>query len=371
MSLYRRLARPLLFRGDAETLHDRAIRTAELTARSALACRIVAALEAPPSDPRLATGIGGLRFAHPIGLAAGFDKNGRATPFWAALGFSHVEIGSVSAEPSMGNPKPRLFRIPEDKAIVVHYGLPNEGCDRVAARLETVHLNVPLGINIVNTNRGPEAEPASDEEVIGDYVRSIRRLEPCADYLVLNMSCPNTRDGRAFCSGSVRLASLLGAVADLRPARPVFLKVAPFAGAAEIETFLEVVERFQFVTGFAVNLPPGKPTALKCPPELLARMPGAVSGRPSEAIVNQTISEIYSRMDRLRYQIIGAGGVFSAEDAYRKLLCGASMVQLLTGMVYEGPGIVRGICAGLGALLERDGFKNVSEAVGTAVPGTL
>lgn len=365
MSLYRSLARPLLFRGNPEAMHDRAIRTAELASRSRLLCSAVAAWEAPGNDDRLATEIAGLRFPHPVGLAAGFDKNGRATPFWAALGFSHVEIGSVSAEPSAGNPKPRLFRISEDEGIVVHYGLPNEGCERVAARLEPVHLNVPLGLNIVNTNRGPEAELSSDDEVIGDYVRSIRRLQPHADYLVLNMSCPNTRDGRAFCSGSARLASLLGAVQDLHPARPLFLKVAPFAGPGEIEAFLEVVERFPFVTGFAVNLPPGKPPGLKSAAELLARMPGAVSGKPAEVLVNQTISELYLRMDRRRYRIIGAGGVFSAEDAYRKIRCGASVVQLLTALVYEGPGIVRRICGGLGALLERDGFRHVSEAVGT------
>jgi dihydroorotate dehydrogenase len=365
MSLYRTLARPLLFRTDPEAMHDRAIRAAERAGRSRFVCSAVSACEAPAHDHRLATEIAGLRFSHPIGLAAGFDKSGRATPFWSALGFSHVEIGSVSADPSAGNPKPRLFRIPADEGIVVHYGLPNEGCDRVAARLESVHLNVPLGINIVNTNRGPDAPLSPDDEVIADYVRSIRRLQPCAGYLVLNMSCPNTRDGRAFCSESARLASLLGAVQDLHPALPLFLKVAPFAGPNEIEAFLEVVDRFPFVTGFAVNLPPGKPPGLKSPAELLARMPGAVSGKPSEVLVNQTIRDLYLRMDRHRYRIIGAGGVFSAADAYRKIRCGASLVQLLTALVYEGPGIVRRICAGLGALLERDGFRHVSDAVGT------
>ena len=363
VSVYR-LIRPVLFRTDAERMHDRAIRAAERAGQMPWVCSAVAAWEMPAQDERLTTEIGALRFAHPLGLAAGFDKSGRATPFWAALGFSHVEIGSVSAEASTGNPKPRLFRIPDDGAIVVNYGLPNEGCERVAARLEHVHLGVPLGVNIVNTNRGPQAEPSPDDEVIDDYVRSVRRLESCADYLVLNLSCPNTREGRTFCSGTPRLAALLSAVGELHPSRPLFLKVAPFPNPAEVEAFLLVVEGFPFVSGFSVNLPSGKPAGLKTSPDTLANMPGAVSGKPAEAAANRTIGELFRRMDRRRYRIIGSGGVFTAEDAYRKIRCGASLVQLLTALVYEGPGVVSSICSGLAALLERDGYRNVMEAVG-------
>jgi len=366
MGFYSRIARPALFHADPERIHDRAIRAAERASSSSLLCGAISAWEAPARDEHLITEIAGLHFAHPIGLAAGFDKSGRAAPFWAALGFGHVEIGSVSAEPSQGNPKPRLFRIPADQGIVVNYGLPNEGCERVAARLEQVRLPVPLGINIVNTNRGPQAEPSPDDAVIADYVCSVRRLEAPADYLVLNLSCPNTREGRAFCSGTPRLGALLSAVGELRPKRPLFLKVAPFPNPSEIDAFLSVVEPFSFVNGFSINLPSGKPPGLKTSADALAVMPGAVSGKPSEPAANRTIREFYRRMDRGRYRIIGSGGVFTAEDAYTKIRCGASLVQLLTALVYEGPGVVRGICADLAALLERDGFRNVAEAVGSS-----
>ncbi|HET8550738.1 MAG TPA: quinone-dependent dihydroorotate dehydrogenase [Bryobacteraceae bacterium] len=366
MSLYAHLVRPLLFRTDAERMHDRALLMAEAASASRLLCSTSAAWHVR-HDERLATAVAGLGFRHPLGLAAGFDKNGRAVRLWAALGFSHIEIGSVSAEASAGNPKPRLFRLPADRAIVVNYGLPNDGADRIAARLSNVQLGVPLGINIVNTNRGPEAKPESDDAVIDDYVRSIRRLHDRADYLTLNLSCPNTSDGRAFVSDRCRVAALFDAVDNLAPSKPVFLKIAPFADARALEAFLATAERAHFVRGFAVNLPPGKPAGLSVPADRLASMPGAVSGKPCENAVNAAIVELYRRIDRKRWRIIGAGGVFSAEDAYRKIRLGASLVQLLTAFVYEGPGVVRSICAGLGQLLERDGLRQIEDAVGVDV----
>jgi dihydroorotate dehydrogenase (fumarate)/dihydroorotate dehydrogenase len=363
VNLYSTFLRPLLFRSDAERTHDRALHVAELASASRLACSTSAALHVR-SHHALATEVAGLKFRHPLGLAAGFDKSGRAVPFWATLGFSHIEIGSVSAESSAGNPKPRLFRLPADRAIVVNYGLPNEGADRVAQRLSKVHLDVPLGINIVNTNRGAGAKPETDDAVIEDYVRSIRRLHDRADYLTLNLSCPNTCDGRAFVSDGCRVAALLDAVRDLTPTKPVFLKVAPFPGIAELESFLTTVEPARFVSGFAVNLPPGKPGGLTTPADRLATMPGAVSGRPCEEAVNRTVVELYRRIDRGRYEIIAAGGIFSAADAYRKIRLGASLVQLLTALIYEGPGVVKRICSDLAVLLEQDGFGRVEDAVG-------
>jgi dihydroorotate dehydrogenase (fumarate)/dihydroorotate dehydrogenase len=363
VSLYASLLRPVLFRGDAERMHDYALRAAEKAGGCRTLCSMARAWSGEP-DPRLRVEAAGLRFAHPVGLAAGFDKNGRGIPFWAALGFSHAEIGSVSAWLSLGNPRPRLFRIPEDRGIVVNYGLPNDGAERVAARLAQIRTGIPLGINVVNTNRGPGAAPESDDAVIDDYVRSVRILEPHAGYLALNLSCPNTRDGRAFVSDACRVAALLDAVGALKPQKPVFLKVAPFASLRELESFLKLAERADYVRGFEVNLPPGKPPGLRTPPGQLARMPGAVSGKPCEAASNRTIAELYRSMDRARYAIIGAGGVFTAGDAYLKLRLGASLVQVLTALVYEGPGAVRRIRDGLAALLERDGFSHAGGAVG-------
>jgi dihydroorotate dehydrogenase len=311
----------------------------------------------PAADPRLAVEIAGIRFRSPIGLAAGFDKSARAVPLLSALGFGHVEIGSVSADPSSGNPRPRLFRLPSERAIVVHYGVPNDGEERVAARLAAPRPDVPLGINVVSTNRGASTEAEPDAAVIGDYVQSVRRLQRLGDYVCLNLSCPNTRDGQGFFADRARLRALLDALGELGIERPLLIKVAPFAGERDLESFLEAVDAAPFVSGFSVNLPPGDRPGL----------PGAVSGPPSAAAAEGTVAELYRRMDRGRYALIGSGGVFTAADAYRMIRLGASLVQLYTALVYEGPGVARRITAELGELVARDGMRSVADAVGVDV----
>lgn len=364
MGVYRSLLRPLLFCFDAERVHSATIHAAQW---AGAAGPLLAALERrnAPADPRLALHIAGLRFRTPLGLAAGFDKSARAVALLGAFGFGHVEVGSISVEPSAGNPRPRLFRLPDERAIVVHYGLPNDGATQVAARLAARRPSaVPLGANIVSTNRGIGAPPDSDRAVLADYTRSVALLQPHADYLCLNLSCPNTRDGRDFFHEPRRLALLLESLGALGVHEPLFLKVAPFDGPAEVERFLETVAPARFVTGFSVNLAAGKPAGMTTPSEVLARLPGAVAGAPAAAAADRTIAELYRRMDRARYRLIGSGGVFTADDAYRKIRLGASLVQILSALVYEGPAVVPAINRGLVRLLERDGFARVGDAVG-------
>ena len=317
-------------------MHDATVRAAALLSRSPRVCGVVAARRRPP-DPRLAVEVAGLRFATPVGLAAGFDKSARAVPLLSSLGFGHVEIGSVSADPSAGNPRPRLFRLVDERAIVVHYGVPNDGAARVAERLARPRPRVPLGVNVVSTNRGAASAAEPDDGVIGDYVESVRRLQRVADYVVLNLSCPNTRDGRGFFADRARLRALLEALGELGVERPLFIKVAPFDGARELETLLEAVEPSPFVSGFSVNLPPGSRPG----------MPGAVSGPPAAPHAERTVAELY-RAAGDRFAVMGSGGVGSAEDAYRMIRLGASLVQVYTALVYEGPGVVGRITAGLG-----------------------
>jgi dihydroorotate dehydrogenase len=363
MSLYRALLRPLLFRIDAETAHGIAIGAGELASSSNWLCSAVERRHAV-DDARLAIEIGDLRFRNPLGLAAGFDKSARAVPFLAALGFGHVEVGSVSAQASAGNPKPRLFRVPRDRGIVVNYGLPNDGAQAVARRLNGARACAPVGVNIVSTNRGPAAPAEPDEAVIGDYLQSVRRLHPLADYLCLNLSCPNTREGRGFFQEPARLTRLLQELDTLAVGKPLFLKVAPFPSLADLETFLATVEPARCVTGFSVNLPPGKPAGLVTPASDLSTMPGAVSGPIAAAAADRTLRDLYRRMDRSRYCLIGSGGVFTAQDAYRKIRLGASLVQLMTALVYEGPGVAAAINRGLARLLEADGVEHVAHVVG-------
>jgi dihydroorotate dehydrogenase len=347
--------RPLLFRLDAERAHELTVRAAELASRSRLVCRAVASLDA---DPRLAVEVAGLRFPTLLGLAAGFDKSARAVPLLSVLGFGHVEIGSVSADPSAGNPRPRLARLPDERAIAVAYGVPNDGAERVAARLEGRRPPVPLGINVVSTNRGAASAAEPDEAVIGDYVATVARLQDHGDYVCLNLSCPNTRDGRGFFADRSRLRALLDRLAQTGMRRPVFVKVAPFADARDVDSLLEAVDAAPFVAGFSVNLPPGTRPDVR----------GAISGPPARAAAERTVAELYARVDRERHAVIGSGGIATAADAYRMIGLGASLVQLYTALVYDGPGVIRRITDGLAALVERDGLPSIADAVGHAAP---
>jgi dihydroorotate dehydrogenase len=360
MGVYPDLVRPLLFRADPERAHDLAVRAAERASGSRLVCRAVASRR-PAADPRLAVTLAGLRFSTPLGLAAGFDKSARAVPLLSALGFGHVEVGSISASPSDGNPRPRLFRLVDERAIVVHYGVPNDGAARVAERLAAPRPAVPLGINVVSTNRGAASAAESDEAVIGDYVESVSRLQELGDYVCLNLSCPNTRDGVGFFADRRRLRTLLDRLGEAGVRRPLFIKVAPFAGEADLDSFLEAVDSARFVSGFSVNLPPGKP------PGIVNGMPGAVSGPPCAPAALRTVAALYRRMDRSRFVVVGSGGVFSGANAYAMIRQGASLVQLYTALVYEGPGVVRRVTAELGALVLRDGLRCIGDAVGVDV----
>lgn len=366
MSTYSKLIRPLLFRFDPERVHDWTIRAGEVMGPIQSVRRAMQSLYGF-SDKRLEVELCGISFPNPVGLAAGYDKNGRTIEAMAALGFGYLEIGSISADRSEGNLKPRLFRIPLDRAIVVNYGLPNDGAEAVAVRLSVKRPLVPLGINIVKTNRGITGDLDSSDEIISDYLRSMKALEGLGDYICLNLSCPNTEMGRDFFADSENTVRLMSALSEFKIQRPVFLKVSPSGGVKAIEDLLEAVDGVDFISGFVFNLPQGKPENVdfRTSRQILELMPGAVSGRPVKQQIDRCIGEMFKRMDRNRYRIIGTGGVFSAEDAYHKIRLGASLIQILTAMVYEGPGVVKRINQGLCRLIERDGFSNLAEVVGT------
>lgn len=359
--------RSWLFRCNPETVHHATVE----------ACRCAGAIPGVAAvsrrcfevhDPALPSVVAGLRFENPIGLAAGWDKSGRALRLLDSLGFGFTEIGSVSALASVGNPKPRLFRVPQDQAIIVNYGLPNDGAEAVSRRLASHRSRNPLGVNLVKTNLCPDAPPCSDEEILADYASSVTLTHRRASYLMLNLSCPNARGGKDFFAENHNIGRLLQALSPLEIACPVFLKIAPNDHPAAIDRLLEHCEPFDFVRGFCFNLPSGRPSelALSTPASNLYEKPGAVSGRPVAGLIDRCIGSLYRRMNTERYHIIGGGGVFTAQDAYQKIRSGASLVQLYTALVYEGPGIARRINRGLVELLRRDGFDRVDQAVGTA-----
>jgi dihydroorotate dehydrogenase (fumarate)/dihydroorotate dehydrogenase len=363
MTVYSALLRPLIFRLDPETAHHLAIAAGQSLGWAAGTLRAAMTVE----DDRLVTNVASLQFPTPLGLAAGFDKSGTAIRALAGLGFGSIEIGSVSLDPSSGNPKPRLWRLPDDQATVVHYGLPNDGAAVIGARLAGSRLPVPLGINIVATNRGPAAAPLNADQIISEYAAAAQAMAPHADYLMMNLSCPNTVDGRDFFADAEHLDAFLAALDETRLLRPMFLKLSPLGGIEAIERVLAAADGRDSVSGFMFNLPPHKPAGLRTAEKVWRDLPGAVSGPPAAALADFCLRETFRRMDRKRHVLIGAGGVRTAEDAYAKLRLGASLVQLLTALIYQGPGVVRTITQGLAKLLARDGVKNVRDAVGVDV----
>lgn len=359
----------MLFQLDPERAHNLTLRACELGARVPGLAGFVKS-HCAFDDSGLHQEIGGIKFANPLGLAAGFDKNGHTIGFTGSLGFGHVEIGSISAYPSLGNPRPRLFRVPNDQAIVVCYGVPNEGARVVAERLGRTRCSVPLGINLVKTNDA--ARPNTDEEVLTDYATAFAQLQRFASYINLNMSCPNSANDRDFFDDPARVHALLTRIAQAGPQVPVFMKLKPLRDPGVLREIVRIADGFSFVAGFGINLPAGKPAELEftSPRDQWGKLPGAVAGRPVERLINANLKLLFETVGpRSCYRLMAAGGVFSAKDAYRKIRLGASLVQLYSAMVYDGPGIVKPMLQDLVRLLHRDGFANVAQAVGADITG--
>jgi dihydroorotate dehydrogenase len=348
MSLYDRL-RPALFRLPAETAHSLAQTVLSAGQRRPIANGLERRYRV--EDDRLAVDVFDRRFPNPVGVAAGFDKNGRFPLALASLGFGHVEIGGVTADPQSGNPRPRMFRLPEDEAIVNRMGFNNDGADRVGSRLARQHLpDVPLGINIGKSKATP-AERAPE-----DYRYTYRRVADYGDFFVVNVSSPNT-PGLRDLQGETQLRGILTAL-QAAGASPLLVKLSPDLTEGAIEDAIDVVEELEIDGIVATNTSTDRPETLR---GRHRSEEGGLSGRPIEARSTETVRFI---AERTNVPIVGVGGVFTAEDAYRKIRAGASLVQLYTALVYRGPSIAREINEGLLALLERDGFDAVNEAVG-------
>ncbi len=360
-----RLLRPLLFRLDAERAHGWGLRAARLGQRVP---GVVRGLYGG-ADVRLAQTLWGLRFASPVGLAAGFDKNAELVRLWAAVGFGFAEVGSVSALPSDGNPRPRAFRLSADRALVNRMGLNNDGADAVAERLASTPRppHFVLGVNVAKTHSPDILGDAGIE----DFRRSVARLLPHADYLALNVSCPNTAEGKTFETPDA-LDALLAAVMATAgespgPRPPILVKLSPPAsGGVDGGGVDELVQIClgHGVDGFIASNTAADRDGLATPSGYLDRVGrGGLSGRPLAARSMALVHHLYRRTDG-RVPLVGVGGIDSAEAAYARIRAGASLVQLYTGLVYEGPGLVKRINQGLVRLLERDGLATLGDAVG-------
>ena len=360
---YKSIVRPLLFRKEPEASHEMILR---LLSRLEFLCGTLEDFYRVEDD-RLIVQIGPLTFPNPVGLAAGFDKNAVAPKTLSAFGFGFMEIGAVTAQAQPGNPKPRLYRLPEDQALINRLGFNNEGAAAIALKLERLRARgampgIPLGINIGRT------KIVETKDAVADFLSAFEKLFSHGDFFTLNVSSPNTPNLRDLQERTL-LKELLAAVQEKNRAlatqskidpKPVFVKIAPDMEFSQVDEIIEVVEAAKLTGIVATNATATMREGLKSP---ASREPGGLSGRPITRVVTTFISHI-CRATRGRVPVIGVGGIFNAEDAYDKIKAGASAVQIYTGWVYEGPGVVKRINRGLLKSLERDGLKQISEAVG-------
>ena len=353
------LVKPLLFRQDPEAVHDRVMRWLAWSGQRPAALGLISACCAV-RDRRLEVECLGLRFPNPLGLAAGLDKNARAVPVWPALGFGFAEIGSVTALPQPGNDKPRLFRLPQDQALINRMGFNNEGAEAVAQRLAALSqqggsLRAPLGINLGKSKVTPL------EEAPADYLKSLGLLWPYGDYFVINVSSPNTPGLRQL-QDKDRLEELLAAVMGFARAqpqtKPVLIKIAPDLTWEQLDEILELVEGYGLSGLIATNTTVAR-DGLKTPVDEA----GGLSGRPLAARSLEVLKYLTQEL-KVGIPVISVGGIFSAEDALERLRAGASLVQVYTGFIYEGPMLPRRINRGLLAYLEREGLERVQDLIG-------
>jgi dihydroorotate dehydrogenase len=353
--LYRRAIRPALFRfgaGDPEAAHERVLSALALVSRSAALTRALdlAMSLGQPDTSSLARTVFGLRFPHPVGLAAGFDKNGVALHALAALGFSFLEAGTVTRVAQPGNPRPRLFRIPQDEALINRMGFNNEGAEAVAARLKRARLlPVPLGLSLGKSKITPLEEAATD------YVASLDTLYHYGDYFAVNVSSPNT-PGLRDLQDADRLDALLAAlIQGLRERatqegratpKPLLVKVAPDLEEAALEGIVAICLARGASGLIAVNTTLDRSGLSVNVPATLRDQSGGLSGRPLYARALEVV-RFLSELAGSRLPIVGCGGVSTADDARRMLDAGAALLQLYTGFIYEGPTTARRIAHGL------------------------
>ena len=309
----------------------------------------------PETGPRLATRLAGLALPNPVGIAAGFDKNAVAVRPLLAAGPGFVEIGAVTPRPQPGNPRPRLFRLSEDRAAINRFGFNNDGMEAIRPRLAAVH-----GLGIVGVNLGANKDSA---DRAGDYAAVLGHLHDVADFFTVNVSSPNTERLRAL-QGRAALDSLLGRVAAARaglaPRKPLLLKIAPDLSDAELADIAALAEAHALDGIVACNTTLAR-DGLRSP---RAHEAGGLSGQPLFARSTAVLATL-CRLTHGRIPLVGVGGIATPEQAYAKIRAGATAVQLYTAMVYDGPGLVRRIARGLDRLAAADGFASLAEARGT------
>jgi dihydroorotate dehydrogenase len=384
---YRHFARPILFTQDAESIHERTMRMLGWAGRHELVCE---AMNSFLGAQGLPIELFGLRFPNPVGLAAGMDKEAAAVPAWAAMGFGFTELGAATWLAQPGNPSPRLFRAISEEAIVNRMGFNNPGAEILAQRLaagrEAGHWPAhPVGMNLGKSKVTPL------EQAAGDYANSFRVLRPHLDFFVVNVSSPNTPNLRQL-QDKQALDEILAAVQEVNGVegresrveggkaaygalsrttndvsyKPILVKVAPDLSFEALDEILELVAPRRIAGIIATNTTVTRPAAADADVQRIYAETGGLSGRPLRVRSTEMVRHLY-RQTRGHLPIVGVGGIFDAADAWEKIAAGASLIQIYTGLVYEGPAIAKHIVAGLIERLEARGMSSLTQAIGCEV----
>ena len=380
--LYEKLIRPALFNFSPETAHEFGIEALKIGLGSRFAQNLAARKYALKEDFGELERFG-LNFKNPLGIAAGFDKNGVVVNQLAALGFGFVEVGTVTFNPQNGNEKPRLFRLPEDRALINRLGFNNEGTPRVVKRLKRLKPNCILGVNIGKNKDVP------NEAAIENYLKSFELAHEVADYIAVNVSSPNTPNLREL-QKAENLEELLGElqkrnkvlssspaglqitdyklqnnpkskIQNPKSVKPLLVKIAPDLTEGEVEAIVDIAERLNLAGIIATNTTVSRENL-----KTNVRETGGLSGAPVRERANEVIGKIY-RYSKGKLPIIGVGGVFNGADAFEKIACGAALVQAYTGFIYGGISFAHDVNLELSRILKDKGFKRLDEAIGSNI----
>lgn len=353
--LYQKIIRPILFLFDAEKVHHFTLNYLKLLNNNFL-YNLVSRVTKVDS-PRIKQQIWGLNFDTPIGLTAGMDKHATAPNSWSAFGFGWVQIGSMTNLAQPGNDKPRLWRLPKDKGIVVYYGIPNPGAPAMAEKLSKQANNKKKlwSISIAKSTRTPMEQAAED------YGMAFEFLHGFGDIITINLSCPNVKDFTGLQKKEI-LEPILNNVTSLnKDNKPIWLKIGPDLNQPELDDIIYLVKKYKVEAIVATNLSKRRDNL-----QLQSKhqdKPGGVSGKAIAEMSNKIISYLYKNSEG-QYKIVGVGGIFNADDAYTKIKAGADLLQIATGFIYGGPLSIHAINKGLDNHLKQDNFSNISEAVG-------
>lgn len=370
--MYKKFIRSILFQQDPESVHEQVLSICKAVEHLPGSLPLLSKLCAPPCMPQLEQDIFGYRFQNPVGLAAGFDKNMELVKIIKTMGFGFEEAGSISLKASKGNPKPRMFRLPEDMAIINRMGLNNHGVMALSSKIRNLPKDWPVGISLVKTH-DPKI---TGKDAVEDFASSFRAIYGQGAYVCLNISCPNTREGKTFENPEI-LEQLLKRIKEMESIckketllapRPLLLKISPDLETQNIDEIFEIAVSYNISGWVACNTTTSRNGLKSSAKKITSCGQGGLSGLPLKNVSTRIIGHLYKlcKKHSASMVIIGSGGVHDIDSAWEKIIHGASLLQIYTGLVYEGPQIIKNITGEMMLKLEKHNFNNIKEAVGSA-----